>query len=378
MTEASKLSTAYTHGPDLTTVLRPGKEYTGVPMAPDPFGGIYAVMDRHGMLPDDIFCVRCAKPLNAGGRRPAELYAGTFTGICGGCMNEGAYVVEVAVLDGCRKVSWPPDQPSYRRDRRKHLGYEGCPDCQGMGVASYGESTFGRYRESCKACLARYSEHPVRVAADRWLRRCMDSCQAAFDVAMDQAAGVPARCTKKRRLEMRHAFIGMDADGNRSPECTALRLLYTAGYNRIRALIRAQLAAWHHNEWTDVSTPGEEEFFRLYCQHRGFDYDQVMANGGVLPQLAPEPTEREKLIGILRGATLEQVESWYHQGMLGVGQVEWEAYCYAWARSACHYSDQYDGYAHPVDDQVRELGNAIMGDKAPGLCPCAAGESCTR
>jgi hypothetical protein len=66
----------------------------------------------------------------------------------------------------------------------------------------------------------------------------------------------------------------------------------------------------------------------------------------------------------------------YTQGR--IGQVAWEAFAYAWRRGAFHYSSVGQGYEHPVDEQVRELGNAIMGEAAPGTCPCPDGERCTR
>lgn len=34
-----------------------------------------------------IHCNRCGKPLNKDGGHPAELYAGTYTGLCYGCQN---------------------------------------------------------------------------------------------------------------------------------------------------------------------------------------------------------------------------------------------------------------------------------------------------
>ena len=65
-----------------------------------------------------------------------------------------------------------------------------------------------------------------------------------------------------------------------------------------------------------------------------------------------------------------------HEGR--IGQLAWEAFGYAWRRSARHLSSVRAGYEHPSDEQVRALGNAIMGDAAPGTCPCAAGASCRR
>lgn len=260
------------------------------------------LMDKQGMLPADVFCLRCAKPLDADGGHPAERYLGTYNGLCYRCTSEGPYVAAVAVLDGCRRVSWAPAEPSYRRSRENFYGYEGCENCEGMGVAGYrstgGYWCGGRSREYCKPCQGRYSGHPLRRSASAWREQVMRSCEAVYERAIDQAAGVPARCTRKRRAELREAFIKPREEG-RSPECEALRLIYYAGYERLQALVRSHFDALHVNEWTSWGRT-EDEFFRLYCQWRGYDYDQVMANGGRLPAAPASEEEtqagRDKLL----------------------------------------------------------------------------------
>jgi hypothetical protein len=235
-------------------------------------GGIYAIMDRHGMLPPDMCCARCAKPLNRDGNHPAELYAGTYNGLCYGCTSAGAFVEKVAGLDGARRVSWPPHCPSWRRDREHHIGYEGCPDCDGLGIRK-GTRGNGSGGTSCEFCSAGYAAHPVRRAADRWLTQAMLSCQAAFTEAVSQAAGVPRKCTKKRKEELRAAFIGTREDP--PPEFAALKAAYTAGYRRIRVLISDQLTGWGYNQWRD--TRDEEDWVRAYCKWHGLDYDGLKA-----------------------------------------------------------------------------------------------------
>lgn len=256
------------------------REYTGPAWPEHKLGGIYAIMDRHGMLPDgpDGFgCVRCAKPLNMDGNHLAELYAGTFNGLCYGCTSAPPYVARIAVLDGAREVSWPPNCPSYRRDRQKHLAYEGCGNCAGMGLTlvnghtSRSMNNAGHY---CEPCMTRYTAHPVRKAADKWLTQCMRSCDAVFQLAVDQAAGVPRKCTKKRRAELREAFAGPDRD-HKTPEFAALAAIYLAGYHRIRGRISDHLAARGYNEWT--STADTEQWARAYCKWRGLDYDAMKA-----------------------------------------------------------------------------------------------------
>ena len=223
------------------------------------------------MLPDDFACVSCARPL---GTNPAELYAGTYNGLCYPCTSAGPYVTRSAVLDGAREVSWPPHSPSWRRDREKHIAYEGCEVCSGLGIVPGTRSWGCSGGMSCDPCWQRYSGHPVRQAADRWLTQVMRSCDAVFQRAVDQAAGVPRKCTKKRREELRKAFIGATETG-RSPEFEALKATYKPGYSRIRKLVSDQLAARDYNVWTE--TRDTEEWARNYCKHRGLDYDALKA-----------------------------------------------------------------------------------------------------
>lgn len=116
----------------------------------------YAEMDPStGMFPADWTCKVCGKVLNADGGHPAELYAGTYSGLCYACERGPAYVVPDSELpDGGRLVSHPPACPSWRRDRTTHWGYPDCEECKGQGARKrYGHN--GDYTEYCRACMAR-------------------------------------------------------------------------------------------------------------------------------------------------------------------------------------------------------------------------------
>lgn len=169
---------------------------------------LFPGMDIHGMYPDWFFCTGCGKQLNADGNHPAELYAGTFNGLCYGCTGRGAYVAKVCALDGAREVSWPPHCPSWRRDRETFIAYADCEACGGLGVDGHGSSHGGgTYPLSCKPCLDRCIAHPVRVWDEARRKLIYERAQAAFERAWDQAAGSAGKCTKKRRTELREAYI---------------------------------------------------------------------------------------------------------------------------------------------------------------------------
>jgi len=120
-------------------------------------------MTWDGMLPPQD-CQRCGKPLNADGGHPAELYAGTFTGLCYTCEREGPYVVKTYSADGARRISYPPSCPSHRRDREEHIAYPDCHQCKGTGRITVDRPwrTGGGYHKPCDACLQRFSAHPGR------------------------------------------------------------------------------------------------------------------------------------------------------------------------------------------------------------------------
>lgn len=327
------------------------KTYTGEPMAPDhALGGIYAIMDRHGMLPDDWWCTRCAKPLNADGNHPAELYAGTFNGLCYGCTSEAPYVAAVAQLDGCQRVSWPPKEPSHRRDRTVHYGYPDCASCQGLGATGSPYSA-----KSCDACLERYSKHPLRVSWRRWSEMIMRSCQAAFERAWDRAAGISPKCPAKKRAALRDEFAGPDRE-HQTPEFAQLKADYMAGYRRVRELVRA---CFGRDEWAEV--PGDPDaWWRSYCKWRRLDPDTGLAYGypnGFRYAHQPKPlcTQhrmwdgcKECLVRVLMAQSLGRVEDWYRMGHFSLPALA--AYRHVWATSAHRYSVVARDWEDPPDD----------------------------
>lgn len=224
----SRVSTAYTHGP-------------AHPLAP--------LMDGHGMLPADWCCLRCGKQLNADGGHPAELYAGTFNGLCYGCTSADHYVARVSLLDGAMMISWPPSCPSWRRDREEHIAYPGCASCKGTGVQGLGSSVGGgTYHEYCRECLARYFSHPVRELDSRWRNQLAQAGDRAFQVRMTRAAGLRPTASAKRQ---RAAWEALDDDVR-----AALRAEIQPRYKRLLARHEARIERMLGNAWRQ---PGAKE-----------------------------------------------------------------------------------------------------------------------
>lgn len=98
-------------------------------------------MDQHGFLPEHP-CRTCGRILRGMGTGyPAELYAGTYTGLCYPCTNAVPYMVSESVDEIV--WSWPPSEPAHRRDRERYVQVKGCA-CDR-----------GRYRRSaCAKCSA--------------------------------------------------------------------------------------------------------------------------------------------------------------------------------------------------------------------------------
>lgn len=95
---------------------------------------------------------------------PAELYAGTYTGLCYRCSFLDKIIMKVSDLDGAMHISHAPTQPSYRRDRTHEIGYIDCSDCKGEGRVYTGYHNWSRHYTYCKACHDRYFNHPLRKA----------------------------------------------------------------------------------------------------------------------------------------------------------------------------------------------------------------------
>jgi hypothetical protein len=120
-------------------------------------------MNDNGMLPRHN-CKQCGKPLNADGGHPAELYAGTYTGLCYTCEKSGERLIFADTLDGAQTWEFPPHCPAWRRSRERFIGYSDCKQCGGKGrLWSYqSDSLGGNYTIQCADCAARYWAHPLR------------------------------------------------------------------------------------------------------------------------------------------------------------------------------------------------------------------------
>jgi hypothetical protein len=131
-----------------------------------------------GMYPADWRCLVCGKQLNADGNHPAELYAGTFNGLCYACTSGGPYVVPGSELpDGTRRMSHPPACPSWRRTREEYWGHPDCEHCKGMG-AHMRYSSMNQYREYCRPCMDRVTA-PRKRAERELLTAVADTLEAA-------------------------------------------------------------------------------------------------------------------------------------------------------------------------------------------------------
>ena len=128
-------------------------------------------MDKStGMYPAEWRCRICKVQLNKDGFHPAELYAGTYTGLCYKC-EAAPYFVEHTYFDGALRVSYPPSSPSWRRDRETFTAYADCTICQGKGVESTFYNNWTNHRVACKMCSTRYYDNAVRVKTGNTRRK---------------------------------------------------------------------------------------------------------------------------------------------------------------------------------------------------------------
>jgi len=226
----------------LTRSLRLIMARTEIPNEP-----ITRYMDERGMLPADWTCLRCGRQLNADGNHPAELYAGTFTGLCYPCTSTGPYVEAVAELDGCRKISYPPNCPSHRRDRQVHHAYPDCPNCHGRGVTT-AYAWCNRAHQYCETCVRRFDAHPLRTWRRSRYTTIRDAAQARFEARLDQAAGTRKRASMKVRRAARLAL----------PEDVRLviQLEVLGDYNRVRDRHESYVDALKVDAWR---VPTEDE-----------------------------------------------------------------------------------------------------------------------
>ena len=139
-------------------------------MIKDQLSGVYKAM---GMDHDGMFtphpCHVCGNPLNDDGGHPAELYAGTHTGLCYPCTFASPFRVHV-YRDRAERWSHAPHSPSWRRDREEFIGYKGCRECSGKGkiVVARHHTAGGGYPVNCEKCDKKYYDEPERA---RWNNR---------------------------------------------------------------------------------------------------------------------------------------------------------------------------------------------------------------
>jgi hypothetical protein len=340
-------------------------------------------MDSHGKLPPDAFCTECGKQLDADGGHPAEMYLGTYNGLCYGCTSRGPYVARVAVLDGCQEVSWPPASPSYRRDRASHFGYPDCQACDGLGLVKPVYRGYDTGGKACEACLARYQGHPVRTWYWDRRRRIMEVAQEVFSRQVSELAGVPKRCSHKREQELREAFFASVGD-EQAVRAWKKALPVKLRTDRLLAAHQRKGERLGVSQWTvppELAASREAAVQRrvedLKTRTFPVDTDDPCARGcgrkaawlckGTL-LCAPCWTEQEQLPGHRRGLaephrfgtcgectawtvalwSWETAEGYYHRGQ--VSAEMWEAFAHVWATWTYRYSSTGAAYREPPSD----------------------------
>lgn len=189
--------------------------YTGRMM----FDAISEAMGRTaGMFPSAWTCRGCARPLDADGMHPAELYAGTCTGLCYECEGKPLFVKETYVLDGAMRVSYPPSCPSWRRDREEFLAYADCATCGGGGIGSSDWMHGATYRHYCAACHNRFYAHPLRARAIRHRQRLYEAAERVWQSELARIARsmLPKRAPKR-------AVSALARDIAKSPRMAAIK-----------------------------------------------------------------------------------------------------------------------------------------------------------
>ncbi len=193
-------------------------------------------MDREGFYPQHS-CRVCEHPLNADGGHPAELYAGTYTGLCYGCQNAPVYVVHTSSLDGCRLLSYAPHCPSWRRDREEYFAYQDCETCRGTGrlyvSRSCGEG--GSYYRHCPDCMTRFGRHPVRQWHDARLSRLGSAASHGYERGT-------ARLLRVKRVTK---SVMAKIDANQKAQLAELAGFYQ---DRWRIAVARQLGAYGHRQ----------------------------------------------------------------------------------------------------------------------------------
>lgn len=104
-----------------------------------------------------------------GGGYPAELYAGTYTGLCYSCTAEPSYHERTLETSGAHVWNHPPSCPAWRRDREAFYAFPECEECKGRGRihVSRTDGRGGPYGKQCERCWNEHQTHPVVVEEHR-------------------------------------------------------------------------------------------------------------------------------------------------------------------------------------------------------------------
>lgn len=159
------------------------------------------------------YCLKCNKQLGgAGSGRPAESYAGTYTGLCYECEGAPDFVQRKYPLDGAKLISTPPSCPSWRRERETYTAYDDCESCAGKGYRWVSRG-FDSYRHYCKPCVVRFDNHPLRKAVKAALfGRMMTIMRAAENRYTRELIKAAKPLTKKRKLTRDQAIELLGAE----------------------------------------------------------------------------------------------------------------------------------------------------------------------
>lgn len=139
-----------------------------------------------GLFPAGWQCLGCGKTLNADGGHPAELYAGTYTGLCYGCERKPSYIQGTYTLDGALLLSYPPHAPSWRRARESFTAYVDCGTCEGRGrLMKRGQ--WEQYPVQCQMCFERFYGQPLRRWASQRESRIRRAAQNVYEAVLRRA-----------------------------------------------------------------------------------------------------------------------------------------------------------------------------------------------
>jgi hypothetical protein len=138
-------------------------------------------------------CKVCGTALQGqGSGRPAELYAGTYTGLCYTCERSAEFKLSDNA-DGSETWSFPPACPSWRRTRETYTCFPGHGCAHGSRWVSRADAQGGSYRVSCETCMSLLCwRDSLKVA--RQARR--EAAEAYFAKLHNEAE----KCRKQQKL----------------------------------------------------------------------------------------------------------------------------------------------------------------------------------